>query len=337
MADLASIEYRLAARPVGMPNDSHFARAIGSAPEPGPGKVRVRNLWLSVDPYMRGRMVDRESYVPPFEVGAVLEGGAVGEVVDSGDENFAPGDLVMSMLGWREAFTASAKVLQKLPKGMVPPQAFLGVAGMPGMTAYFGLLKIGALRNGETVFVSAGAGAVGSIVAQIAKIKECKVIATAGSDDKCDFLRSIGVDHAINYKAFSDSRGLEKALRAAAPGGIDVYFENVGGMHLEAAIGAMRPFGRIAVCGMIAGYNATSAEPGPNNLVMMIPKRLRIEGFIVTDHMAEAPAFLADMTQWIGAGKITVKETVLDGIDQTPAAFLSLFSGDNTGKMLVRL
>ena len=225
----------------------------------------MKNLWMSVDPYMRGRMTDRESYVPPFELGKVMQGGATGEVVASNNPNFKPGDVVSSMLGWREAFTAdpAAAMLQKIETHGLPLQAFLGVAGMPGLTAYVGLLKIAAMKEGETVFVSAAAGAVGQIVCQIAKIKGGTVIGSAGGAEKCAYLKQIGVDHVIDYK---EEKNLTAALAKAAPRGIDVYFDNVGGDHLVAALNAARPFARFALCGAIAQYNDTTPPPGPSNL-----------------------------------------------------------------------
>lgn len=329
-----SREVRLAARPVGMPKASDFTVATVTLPDPGPGQVLVRNRFMSVDPYMRGRMYDRESYVPPFQIGAALEGGAVGEVLASNDPGFSPGDLVSSMLGWREAFVTGAGNLQKLPPLGLPPQAYLGVAGMPGMTAYVGLLKIAACKAGDVVFVSAASGAVGQIVCQIAKLKGATVIGSAGGPEKVAFLKEIGVDHAIDYRAAPD---LTAALAAAAPKGIDVYFENVGGAHLEAAINVANPFARFAFCGMISQYNDTAPPTGPANMIMVVGKRLRFEGFIVSDHYAELPAFLADMAGWIAAKKIIWRESIDDGIEAAPGAFLKLFKGENIGKMLVRL
>jgi NADPH-dependent curcumin reductase CurA len=333
MAGFTSREVRLKSRPVGMPKVTDFEVASVDLPGPGEGQVLVRNRWMSVDPYMRGRMYDRPSYVPPFQVGQPLEGGAVGEVVESRDPNFAAGDLVMSMLGWREGFVAPANTLEKLPKGGVPEEAFLGVLGMPGLTAYAGLLEIGQPKPGDTVFVSGGAGAVGSIVAQIAKIKGCTVVASAGSDEKCDWLRSVGVDHAINYK----KGNLLEQVRAAAPNGIDVYFDNVGGEHLEVALEVARPFARFAECGMIAQYNNEQPTPGPRNLIYVVGKSLKIQGFIVTQFASLRPQFVKDMSGWIGGGQVKWEDTVEQGVDNAANAFLKLFSGGNTGKMLVKL
>ena len=330
-----SREVRLKSRPEGLPTAANFEVASVELPAPGPGEVQVRNHFMSVDPYMRGRMYDRPSYVPPFQIGEALQGGAVGEVVASNDPAFAVGDAVQSMWGWREAFNAPANTLQKLDTSSgLPLQAFLGVAGMPGMTAYAGLLRVGGLKDGDVVFVSAAAGAVGSVVCQIAKIKGHTVIGSAGGPEKAAFLKSIGVDHVIDYKAVPD---LKAALREAAPKGIDVYFENVGGEHLEAAIDSARPFARFALCGMISQYNETGEPKGPSNIIQAVGKSLRLEGFIVSNHYDMLPDFLRDMSAWIGSGQLQWKDTVDEGIDNAAGAFIKLFKGENMGKMLVKL
>ncbi|WP_421935287.1 NADP-dependent oxidoreductase [Phenylobacterium sp.] len=327
-------EIRLKSRPNGMPTADNFELATVELPAPAAGEVQVKNLWMTVDPYMRGRMNDVQSYTPPFALGKAMDGGAVGEVIASGDPAFKPGDLVQSGFGWREGFNAPAAQVQKLDPMSLPIQAFLGAAGMPGLTAYAGLLKIAALKDGDVVFVSGAAGAVGSMVAQIAKAKGHTVIGSAGGPDKVAFLKSIGVDHAIDYKAEKD---LTAALLKAAPNGIDVYFDNVGGEHLEAALTAARPFARFALCGAISMYNATEMPPGPRNLVLMVGKQLRMEGFIVSSSWDMMPAFLRDLSQWVKEGKVTWKETVFEGIEKAPDAFLGLFKGENLGKMLVKL
>ncbi len=334
MPSLDSQEIRLKRRPVGTPTADDFELADAPAAAPGAGEVQVRNRWMSVDPYMRGRMYDRESYTPPFAIGEALQGGALGEVTESGDDRFKPGDLVMSMFGWREGFTAPANTLQKVDPHGLPMQSLLGVAGMPGLTAYVGLLKIAAMKEGETVFVSAAAGAVGAVVCQIAKIKGGTVIGSAGGPDKVAYLKEIGVDHAIDYQAEPD---LTAALMRAAPKGIDVYFENVGGAHLEAAINAARPFARFAMCGMISQYNATEPVPGPSNIIMTVGKSLRMEGFIVSNHFDMQAQFLRDMAGWIGSGQLKYRETIDEGVASAPGAFLKLFKGENFGKMLVKL
>jgi NADPH-dependent curcumin reductase CurA len=340
MAAVTSREWRLKSRPSGMPEMSNFEQATVSVGDPGEGEVQVRNLWMTVDPYMRGRMNDVKSYTPPFQIGEALTGGAVGTVLASRHPGYQAGDLVSSMGGWREAFTARPELLGmgKLPPTNLPPQAFLGVAGMPGLTAYAGLLRIGEPKPGETVFVSGGAGAVGSLVAQIARLKGCRVVASAGGPEKCEWLkRELKVDAAIDYRAAGNLRGLISALREAAPKGVDVYFDNVGGDHLTAAIDCANANARMPICGMISIYNASTAQPGPHNMAMIIGKRLRIQGFIVSDHADMQPAFLRDMTDWIARGEIRYEETVRNGIDAAPGAFVDLFTGGNTGKMLVKL
>ncbi|HEY1612820.1 MAG TPA: NADP-dependent oxidoreductase [Rhizomicrobium sp.] len=329
-------EVRLKQRPTGMPAPGDFELVDNPIPEPAPGEVLVRNIFMSVDPYMRGRMVDRKSYVPPFQIGEVLSGGAVGKVVaTNGNTQFHEGDYVSHFSGWREWFTTSGADLMKIDASAAPIQAWLGTFGMPGLTAYGGLLKTGKLKDGERVFVSAASGAVGAVVCQIAKNKGCTVVGSAGSDEKCDWLvREVGIDKAINYRTCGN---LEAALRDAMPDGIDVYFENVGGAHLEAALANMRMHGRIPVCGMIAQYNATELPPGPSNIFLVIPQRLTIEGLLVTDFMQLMPDFLRDMTAWTKAGKMKWRETILDGIERAPEAFIGLFKGENFGKALVRL
>jgi NADPH-dependent curcumin reductase CurA len=332
---MTSREIRLKSRPVGAPAPEHFELGTVTLPDPGAGEVLVRNLWMSVDPYMRGRMYDRPSYVPPFQIGEPLQGGAIGEVVASGDPGFKPGDLVDSMFGWREGFLAPAGALTKLPADIsAPPEAFLGVLGMPGLTAYAGLLAIGEPKTGDTVFVSGAAGAVGSLVCQIAKLKGCTVVASCGSDAKGQWLKSVGVDAVVNYKTCGD---LLSAVRDAAPRGIDVYFDNVGGEHLEVALEVARPGARFVECGMIAQYNDQAPRPGPRNLIYVVGKSLKIQGFIVTNYWHMRGDFLRDVGGWIRDGKIKWEETVEHGVENAPAAFAKLFSGGNTGKMLVKL
>ena len=327
-------EVHLKSRPSGLCTPDNFEVVKVDLRDPGPGEVQVQNLWMTVDPYMRGRMNDVQSYSAPFAVGKVMDGGAVGQVVASNDPGFKIGDLVQSGFGWREGFTAAAKAVQKLDPRGLPPQAFLGAAGMPGLTAYAGLLKIAALKDGDVVFVSGGAGAVGSMVCQIAKAKGHKVIASAGGPEKVAFLKEIGVDHVIDYKAETD---LTAAILAGAPDGIDVYFDNVGGAHLEAALATARLFARFAICGMISFYNATRPEPGPSNLAQLIGKNIRMEGFIVSHHFDMMPTYLDDLSRWVKEGKVTWKETVFEGIERAPDAFMGLFKGENLGKMLVKL
>jgi NADPH-dependent curcumin reductase CurA len=329
-----SREIRLKSRPEGMPKAENFEVASVELPAPGPGEVLVRNVWMSVDPYMRGRMYDRPSYVPPFELGKPLQGGAVGKVVQSNDERFKPGDMVDSMLGWREAYVASASNLNKLPDTGAPPQAFLGVLGMPGMTAYTSFHRIGAPKEGDVVFVSGAGGAVGSAVCQIAKIRGCTVVASAGSDEKLAWLKSVGVDAGVNNKT---APKLLDAVRAAAPKGIDIYFDNVGGDHLEVALEVARPFARFIECGMISIYNDAEPKPGPRNMSYVVGKRIKMQGFIVSDFMDMREQFFNEMGAWVKEGRIKWEETVETGIENAPKAFLGLFTGGNTGKMLVKL
>ncbi len=329
-----SREIRLKSRPSGLPSHDNFEMAAVELAAPGAGEVQVKNRWMTVDPYMRGRMNDVKSYAPPFQLGKVMDGGAIGEVIASNDPSLKVGDLVQSGFGWREAFNAPAAALQKLNPGNLPVQAFLGAAGMPGLTAYAGLLKIAALKEGDVVFVSGAAGAVGAMVCQIAKAKGHTVIGSAGGAEKAAWLTSIGVDHVIDYKAEKD---LNAALAAVAPNGIDVYFDNVGGAHLEAALNSAKLFARFAICGMISIYNATAPEPGPPNLAQLIGKNIRMEGFIVSHHFSMMPAYIADLSKWVAEGKVSWKETVFEGLENAPDAFIGLFKGENLGKMLVKL
>jgi NADPH-dependent curcumin reductase CurA len=337
MRNLKSREIHLKSRPAGMPTSANFELAEVAVPEPKDGEVLVRNIWMSVDPYMRGRMFDRESYVPPFQIGQPLQGGTIGQVVAAGKgAHFVVGDYVNHMLGWREyALVNQMAMPQKVDPKLAPVQTFLGALGMPGLTAYVGLFKIGAFKDGETVFVSAASGAVGAIVCQLAKAHGAYVVGSAGSDEKCDWLlKEAKIDKAINYKK---EKNLDAAVGAAFPKGIDVYFENVGGAHLEAALNHMRVHGRISMCGMIEQYNNTTPAPGPWNIILAIPKGLRIEGFVVSNHWDQMQNFYAEMAKLIPAGKMKWRETVTDGIEHAPQAFLGLFKGDNFGKALVKI
>ena len=326
-------EIRFASRPTGMPTLDNFELADVPLPDPGDGEVQVENVWMSVDPYMRGRMIDRKSYAPPFELGQPMGGGAIGRVTASAVAGFSPGDLVQSMWGWREAFTKPAETVERLPAGDLPPQAFLGVAGMPGMTAYVGVTEVAKVASGETVFVSAASGAVGSLACQIAKLRGATVIGSAGGPEKTAALASFGVDVAIDYKAEPDLAG---ALARAAPDGIDAYFDNVGGIHLDAALAAAKPFARFAECGMISQYNATAPQ-GPANIALVVGKSLLLQGFIVSNYAHLRPRFMEELRGWVASDRIIWRESVADGLERAPEAFLNLFSGENMGKMLVRL
>lgn len=327
-------EIRLVSRPHGEPDMSNFALTEVEVPDPGPGQVLVRNVWMSVDPYMRGRMNDVKSYAPPFQIGAALDGGAVGEVVASQAGDLPVGAHVLHGLGWRDYAVLDAAGARRVDPDVAPLPAYLGVLGMPGLTAYAGLVEVAGLREGDVVFVSGAAGAVGSVAGQVAKLRGHRVIGSAGSAAKVAYLRDeLGFDEAFNYRDGS----VRDLLRVAAPEGIDVYFDNVGGEHLEAAIGALRLHGRVAVCGMISQYNATEPPPGPRNLAMMIGKRLTVRGFLVSDHGHLRADFEREVGGWYADGRLRATETVVEGLEHAPEAFVGLLRGANTGKMLVRL
>lgn len=324
--------WTLAARPKGTPVDSDFALVDRDLPALNEGEVRVANRWLSVDPYMRGRMNDTKSYVPPFQLGEPMQGGAIGEVVESRADSIAVGTLVSHMAGWRDEAVLPAAHVQPLPDLGVDPQAFLGQFGMPGMTAYYGLLQVAEAKAGDTVFVSAAAGAVGSTVVQIAKAKGMMVIGSAGGADKTAWVRSLGADAVIDYKS---GQSIVDALGEAAPDGIDVYFDNVGGDHLDAALANAKPGARFAICGMIDVYN--DAKPTSlKYLARLIGNRVRIQGFIVSDFKGQQD-FYRDMAGMLKNGQLQREETVVGGLEKTPEAFLGLFTGGNKGKMLVKL
>ena len=327
-------DIRLKRRPSGLPTPADFELVEGEIPSPARGQVLVRNLFMSVDPYMRGRMVDRKSYVAPFQIGEVLQGGAGGKVAASnGNSRFKAGDYVLSQNGWREWYVSDGEGLKKVD-ARPDIQAYLGVLGMTGLTAYAGLLHIGGLKDDDRVFVSAASGAVGAVVCQIAKLKGCRVVGSAGSPEKCAYLLDeLKIDGAINYRECDD---LSAALADAMPG-IDLYFDNVGGTHLEAALGNMRDFGRIVACGMIEQYNANEPPKGPHNLMNIVGRRLTMRGFIVLDHLDLMERFTEDMRGWIADRKVTWRETVYDSIEHAPDALIALFHGMNFGKMLVKL
>ncbi len=317
-----------------MPSRDDFEIVEVEVGEPADGEVLVRNLFISVDPYMRGLMRDRRSYAPPYELGATMTGGAVGRVVASKAEGLAEGDHVLSSFGWREAFRAPGERLQRLGELAAPPSAYLGVMGMPGMTAYTGLLAAASLQDGETVFISGAAGAVGSVAGQIAKVKGCRVVGSAGSAEKVAWLTDeLGFDYAFDYHGAD----LRAELKKGAPEGLDVYFDNVGGDHLQAALSCMREFGRIALCGAISMYNDTEPTPGPTNLPRAIGLGLNLKGFLVRHYRHMRDDFLRDMSAWLADGSVTYRETVYEGIDEAPEAFMGLFTGANLGKMVVRV
>jgi len=332
---MKSRQVLLAARPAGAPKPADFRLVEVDAREPGPGEILVRNIYMSVDPYMRGRMNEKQTYAQAWQVGQPADGRAVGEVMRSQNPRFPVGAIVVSNLGWREHFVSSGEGVLPIDRGLAPLSAFLGVLGVPGFTGWYGLKEIGKPKEGESLVVSGAAGATGSLVVQIGKILGCRVVGTAGTDDKCAWLtKELGADAAINYRKAGD---LGQALREACPRGVDVYYENVGGAILDAVLGLVNPFARIALCGMISQYNLEVPAPGPGNIRNMVGNRVLMQGFIISDHMKRYPEFVAEVGGWLKAGRIKYQETVVDGIDKAVTAFLGLFSGDNTGKMVVRL
>lgn len=328
-----ALEIRLASRPKGWPTKENFEIAQAPVGAPGEGQILVRNKVMSVDPAMRGRMNDAKSYVPPFEIGKPLSGGAVGEVVASNSQHFSSGQTVLHQLGWREYATVGESHAVAVSDDTAPLGAYLGVLGMPGLTAYVGLFDIANFKQGDTVFVSGAAGAVGSVVGQLAKLHgAARVIGSAGSTEKVRYVtEELGFDDAFNYK----DAPVSEQLKAAAPDGIDVYFDNVGGDHLEAAIGSLNEFGRIAACGAVSQYNATEPQPGPRNMFQFVTKRLSMRGFIVIDHGERRHQFFADVGPLVRDGRLRYDETTVEGLRNAPDAFLGMLQGENTGKMLV--
>jgi NADPH-dependent curcumin reductase CurA len=328
-------EIRLASRPTGRPVPENFRLAESPLPELLDGQVLVRNHYISVDPYMRGRMNDVKSYSAPFALGAALDGGAVGEVIASRAEGRKVGDAVVHQLGWREYAVVAADATSLARTDLAPASAFLGALGMTGLTAYAGLLKVAEFKPGDAVFVSGAAGAVGSLVGQIAKaMGASRVIGSAGTPEKVARLLELGFDAAFNYR----DAPVREQLKAAAHGnGIDVYFDNVGGEHLEAALAELNVGGRVALCGAISQYNATDATPAPRNLALAIGKQLTLRGFLVGGQRQHAAEFAGRMAAWLADGTVTYDETVVDGLENAPQAFMDLLDGANTGKMLVRI
>jgi hypothetical protein len=330
----------LKAFPQGLPAPGDFVLRDIEVGAPKDGEVLLRPVWMSVDPYMRGRMrPDIKSYIPPFTLDAPLDGGVVGEVMESRHPKFAKGGYAVGFQGgWRTLAVVSGDGLQPVDPGLAPLSAFLGVLGMPGFTAWAGLNQILKPKAGETLFVSGAAGAVGSLVTQLGKLKGMRVVASAGSKEKCDWLvREGGADVALNYRDYKNAFELTKALALAAPAGVDCYFENVGGMHLEAALNCIAFGGRIALCGMISMYNNTELEPGPSNLVNMIGRGVMAQGFIVSNYMHLAPQFALEVAPLLAQGKIKFRESVYEGLERAPDAFIGLFKGENFGKAVVRV
>lgn len=328
-----SREVRLVTRPHGLPVPDNFTLVRVEVAPPGEDQILVRNLYMSVDPYMRGRMNDAPSYVSPFQLDQPLEGGAVGEVIESRAPGIAPGDIVTSRFGWREYFASGAREVRVVDSHVKPLSAYLGALGMTGLTAWAGLNLVG-VKSGDRVFISAAAGAVGSVAGQLAKLRGCRVIGSAGSPEKVRMLvKELGFDAAFNYK----DGNLAGQLSTASPDGIDVYFDNVGGEQLEAALSAMRQNGRIIACGAIGGYNDEVPVAAPRNLNLVIGKRLTIKGFIVGDSFDRMPDFVKEMSGYLARGVLIMKETVVQGIERAPHTFVDLLRGGNVGKMVVRL
>jgi NADPH-dependent curcumin reductase CurA len=336
MSEAISTQIQLVRRPQGWPTHDDFRTAKVDYGDLTPGQVRVANAFLSVDPYMRGRMNDAKSYIPPFNLGETMTGGAVGRVVASAAEDLPVGTVVLHQLGWRDLAQADAAAFKPVPEiPGAPLSLHLGILGLTGMTGYVGLTAIAGLKEGDTVFVSGAAGAVGTAAGQIAKrLGAARVIGSAGSPEKVRLLtEKYGYDTAFNYK----DAPVREQLKALAPEGVDVFFDNVGGDHLEAALDVMNRDGRIAVCGAIAAYNRTERAPGPDNLVKIIQQSLTIKGFTLGDYLHLRPEFGARMTEWFGQGEIAYDETVVDGVEHAVDAFLDMMRGKNTGKMVVRV
>jgi NADPH-dependent curcumin reductase CurA len=328
----------LAARPVGAPVPGDFALVETPIPQPGPGQILLKTLWLSLDPYMRGRMSGAKSYAAPVELGQVMTGGTVSRVLASHHAGFKPGDIVEGRTGWQEYALSAGEELRRVDPALAPLSTALGVLGMPGMTAYTGLLNIGQPKAGETVVVAAASGAVGSLVGQIARLKGARAIGIAGGPEKCAYVTGeLGFDACLDHR----SPTVKADLAAVCPKGIDVYFENVGGAVWEAVLPLLNPFARIPVCGLIAHYNATELPPGPNMVPALmrsvLSNRLTLRGFIVYDFAAQEQEFLTEVGTWLRDGKIRHREDIVEGIEQAPAAFIGLLQGRNFGKMLVRV
>ena len=325
----------LAQRPDGLPKESDFKLVESTIPTPTDGQILVRALFLSVDPYMRGRMNDVKSYAPPVKLGEVMVGGVVGEVTQSNHAQFQPGDVVEGFFGWQEYAVSDGKGVRKIDPQLAPISTALSVLGMPGLTAYFGLLEIGKPQAGETVLVSGAAGAVGSMVGQIAKLKGCRVVGVAGSDDKVDHLvGELEFDAAFNYKTTEDYL---RKLKELCPDGIDVYFDNVGGPVTDAVFRLLNVRGRVCVCGQISQYNLAKPEMGPRFLWKLIEKRARVEGFLVFQFADRYAEGLRQMAEWFNAGKIKIRENIVEGIENAPRAFIGMLQGQNTGKQLVKI
>ncbi|AOZ90782.1 NADP-dependent oxidoreductase [Paenibacillus crassostreae] len=325
----------LTSRPVGLPTEQNFEFKEIPVANTQDGQVVVRTLYLSVDPYMRGRMSDAKSYIPPFQLNEVIAGGIVGEIVESKSDLYKVGDKVIGMLGWQLYNTVDAKTVTKIDESIAPVSAYLSVLGLTGLTAYFGLLDIGQPKEGETVVVSGAAGSVGMFVGQIAKIKGARVVGIAGTDAKCEYLKKeLGIDAVINYKT---AKNLGQALEEACPNGVDVYFDNVGGSISDAVMNLLNDYARIPLCGAISSYNSTDGDMGPRIQTRLIKTRSLIKGFVLSDYSARQSEGLQELGKWLTEGKLKYEETIVDGFDNVIEAFLQLFQGANLGKMLVKV
>ena len=329
----SNIQICLARRPSGWVRESDFNVVRTGMPNPGEGQILLKSLFLSLDPYMRLRMDDAKSYAPPVEIGAVMVGGTVSEVIASRHPGYRPGDIVTGMTGWQLFALSDGKLLRPVDPALAPLSAALGVVGMPGVTAWVGLLDIGMPKAGETVVVSAASGAVGSVAGQIAKIKGCRIVGIAGGAAKCEYVtRELGFDACIDYRG-GDLHG---QLAAACPNGVDVYFDNVGGEILDTLLRLLNPFARIALCGLISQYNEVE-NTGLKNLRSLLVNRVRLQGFIVSDHLNRFPPALAELGQWYKAGRLKYRESVAHGIENAPRAFIGMLRGENFGKQVVKL
>ncbi len=334
MTEKVNRQWRLAARPEGLIKEGDFKMTQEAVSQPGPGQILVRNIYLSLDPANRGWITDRKSYVEPVEIGDVMRGLGIGVVEASNNEKFNVGEHVTGLIGWQDYLLSDGEGMRVVPPLGLPLTTFLGALGMVGITAYFGLLDITDPQEGETLVVSGAAGAVGSLVGQIGKIKGCRVVGIAGTDEKCQWIKDeLGFDAAINYK----TENIHDALKKHCPKGIDIYFDNVGGDILNEALGRINFKGRISICGMISQYNATEPVPGPTNLINLLAQRARMEGFIVMDYMSRANEALTQLGAWMMQGQLKFRVDVVDGLETAPLAINKLFDGSNKGKLIVKI
>jgi NADPH-dependent curcumin reductase CurA len=327
-------QWRLKSRPTGLIKADNFELVSEPMPVPEEAQLLIRSVYLSLDPAMRGWLIDRPSYVPPVQIGEIMRGLAIGIVEKSNHPKFAAGDRVQGMFGWQEYLLSNGEALTKLPESGLPFSAYLGLFGLAGLTAYGGLLEVGQPRGGETLLISGAAGSVGSLVGQIGKIKGLRVVGIAGTDEKCHWLREeLAFDAAVNYK----DDNYKKQLKAACANGVDIYFENVGGEILESALYLMNTFGRVVLCGLISQYNATAPVPGPFNFALVISKRLKIQGFLATDYSSKVKEMVSNFTQWHSSGQLKYRVDIVCGLESAPAAINKLFDGSNNGKLMVQL